>query len=94
MLDESQSTLTASSIIVTKPAYACFKVAASTLAISSSPAYKQTRTIEYLECWFYNLQLVQNQTILRVKTTLPSLEINHHGPGIDSIAHPLIKQPG
>lgn len=35
-LDESQSTLRASSIIVTKPAYACFKVAASTLAISSS----------------------------------------------------------
>ena len=38
MLDESQSTLTASSTIVTKPAYACFKVAVSTLAISSSSA--------------------------------------------------------
>ena len=74
MLDESQSTLTASSIIVTKPAYACFKVAASTLAISSSSvkckqglSNVQSATMVLHKL---NLQLVQNQTFLRVNNSV------------------------
>ena len=39
--DESQSILIASNIIVTRPAYACLRVAESTVEMSSSPAERK-----------------------------------------------------